>query len=102
MDPAGPCGPEPRLGLKPKDTGKVKQKSNLGLMLQFQSGKSRISARAEIVQVVSKNTCNLWNGLALPHPCPAHGCTRACGVPVSRSEERKPWTSSENMKMHSS
>ena len=24
VDPAGPCGPEPRLGLKPKDTGKVK------------------------------------------------------------------------------
>lgn len=52
----GPVDPELRLGLKPEDTGKVKQKSNLGPMLQFQPGKSRIFPRAEIIQIVSKNT----------------------------------------------
>lgn len=57
--PVDPVDPKLRLGLKPEDTGKVKQKSNLGPMLQFQPGKFRIFPRAEIIQAVSKNTCNL-------------------------------------------
>lgn len=78
--PAGPRGPYGALwtpsqgwGLKPEDTGKVKQKSNLGPVLRFQPGKSRIFPGAEIFQVVSKNSCNLWNGLAMPHPHPVAG-----------------------------
>lgn len=81
--PAGPCGPCGALwtpsqgwGLKPEDTGKVKQKSNLGPVLRFQPGKSRILPGAEIFQVVSKNSCNLWNGLAMPHPHPMAGWAR--------------------------
>lgn len=87
------------MGLKPEDTGKVEPKSNLGPRLQFRTGESRIFPRAEIVQVVSKNACNLWKGLAmLPSPPPRTG---ACGLRVSGSEKRKPWLLSENMKTFS-
>lgn len=105
--PAGPrrtygalWTPSQVWGLKPEDTGKVKQKSNLGPVLQFQPGKSRIFPGTEIFQVVSKNSGNLWNGLAMPQPHPVAGLGHV-GVPVSRSEKRKPWISSENMEVYS-